>query len=127
MKLKISVIILILLIPSVSFADEKSTIKSLIKFQSAIESSVPYSVAATLFADAMAEFKMSNIKNVDILKTMMDYDVSMEAYRVYTAYCRGVISSREECIDMLKMHIDNFNSGSASLNNTIKTQRKKEK
>lgn len=125
MKLKISIIILTILTSSIAFADENSTIKSLIKFRSAVESSVSYSKCVELFADAKAEYEMSRSSNLNIFKAMLDFDVSMAAFGNYTRYCHGPMSGHENCGVLLQIHLDNFKSGSEHLNNAIKSKRKK--
>lgn len=125
MKLKISVIVLIILISSIVSADEKSTIKSLVKFKTSVESSMQYYKCAEFFSEAYSEFQTSKISNLELIEAMLDYHVSLEALKNYTLRCKGVLSQYPSCEDLLKMHLDNFNSGSKHLNNVIKTQRKK--
>jgi len=125
MKLRISIVILTILTSSIAFADENSTIKSLIKFRSAVENSVSYSKSTELYADAKAEYEMSKKSSIDLFKAFCDFDVSMAAYGHYMRFCNGPMSGSEKCEYFLKMHLDNFTSGSEHLNNAIKSKRKK--
>jgi len=125
MKLKISIIILTILTSSIAFADENSTIKSLIKFRSAIENSASYGKSVEFYADAKAEYEMTKTSNLNIFKAILDFDVSMAAYKNYTRYCHGPMSGHENCGALFQIHLDNFKSGSEHLNNAIKSKRKK--